>query len=125
MRGKQRLPLEDRRHFGRLESVGNVLAALATPGAKPGSQGSFASAPYQAYLREIFPGITYIHILFPCRWIADFEVKYPGVQIWLERIGGPDHRDPKFGPYMDPRNFLQLDVPNELFRKLKSATTAR
>jgi hypothetical protein len=121
----QKLAIEDRRHFSRHQSSGNLLAAVATPGARPGSQGSFASAPYHAFLREIFFGVTYVHIEFPCRWIADFETKYPAMQIWLERVGGANYRDPSTGGMMQPKDFIQLDVPSELVRRMKAAITAK
>lgn len=121
----QRLSETDRRHFGRHQMSGYQLAAVATPDYRPGGQGAFASTPYRSFLREMFPGITYLHIGVPCRWIADFESKYPAIQVWLKRSGAADYRDLRTRGEMDPKDFIKLDVPSELARKAKASMAAK
>ena len=121
----QRYSETDRRHFRARQMSVYQLAAIATPDYSPPNQGSLFGAPYRAFMREMFPGITYIHLGVPCRWFSDFGTRYPAAQILLMRSGGPDYKDPKYGGQLQPEHFVKFDVPIELLHKMKVAIASK
>lgn len=114
----QRLSIEDRRYFGRRESAFSQLAAIATPDAQPGTRGSHMSLHYRSFVRDVFPGVHFVEIGIPCRWIEQYESRYPAAEIWLKRIGRKDYREIT-NTFMDPDDFLKLPIPAELMRRAK------
>jgi len=114
----QRLSIEDRRHFARRESAFIQLAAIATPDAQPGTRGSHTTIPYQSFVRDVFAGLHFVEVSIPCRWIEEYESRYPAAEIWLKRIGGKDYREIT-NTFMDPDDFLKFAIPAELMRRAK------
>jgi hypothetical protein len=114
----QRLSIEDRRYFGRRESDFSQLAAIATPDVQPGTRGSLMTLHYRSFVRDVFPGLHFVEIGIPCRWIEQYESRYPAAEIWLKRIGGKDYREIT-SPFMDPDDFVKLPIPAELMRRAK------
>jgi len=114
----QRLSIEDRRHFARREIAFFQLAAIATPDAQPGTRGSHMSIVYQSFVRDVFPGLLFVEVRIPCRWIEEYGSRYPAAEIWLKRIGGKDYSQIT-NTFMDPDDFLKFPIPPELMRRAK------
>ena len=114
----QQIAESDRRHFGRHQMSGYRLAAVVAPGHSPSGFGGMASAPYRGYLRDMFPGVTYVHLGVPCRWFGDVEANDPPGQIWLKRLAVAN-RDDLTTRGFNPKDFVVIDVPSELLRRAK------
>jgi hypothetical protein len=100
------LTVEDRVHF-RNQDTFSRSAALASPDLDLPKKGYWADMNYDAYHREIFPGMDYIRLDSNCGPFADIKENRE-VQLWLKREGGRDYRQVVFP---NPGDFLKFPLP--------------
>jgi hypothetical protein len=113
------LSLDDRRYFSAQDTFG-MRAALASADVDWPVRGYWAGLTYDAFYRELFPGITYVKLGTPCGMYAAAKGKSPP-QLMLERTGGKDYsRIVK----PNPDDFLKLDVPPGFYEATLDAALA-
>jgi hypothetical protein len=105
------LSVEDRLHFSRQNSFRN-RAALASPDVKLPTKGYWAGIVFDAFHRNLFPGISYIKFHSECGFLADGETREI-IQLWVERAGGKDYN---YVVYPDPSDFLKFDLPPAFYK---------
>lgn len=105
------LSVEDRLHFSRQDRYGR-RAAIASWDPDWPKKGYWRGLLYDAFYRELFPGVSYIKFSAPCgAYVAGGETG--SVQLWIERVGGKD-----YGRILkpDPEDFLKLNVPSAFYQ---------
>jgi len=114
------LSLDDRRYFSAHDTFGQ-RAALASPDVDWPKVGYWVGLTYEAYYRELFPGITYIKLGSSCGTYAAGRGR-AAPQLLLERTGGRDYtRIVK----PDAGDFLKLEIAPSFYETtLKWAVSA-
>lgn len=117
-----RLALEDRRHFGSIQSRYNNNAAVATMDFSWSPQrGSLESVEHREFHRELFPSLAYVQLNLGCpfpRWLGVPRQ----IHLWLKRLGGKDYSRIV---RMDPVDFEKFDIPALFVEKMSRMELAK
>jgi len=103
------LSVQDRLHFSAQDDFGRY-AGIASPDLQMPAKGYWAQMDYDAFHRELFPGVGYIRFDSDCHAFATAERR--DLQLWVKRAGGKDYR--RFVT-IDPNDFLKFTIPPALF----------
>lgn len=99
------LSAEDRIHF-RNQDTFRRNAALASPDLDLPKKGHWAELNYDAFYRDVLPGIDYVRLDSDCGAFGDIR-KNRELQLWLKREGGRDYRHTVIP---DPGDFLKFSL---------------
>jgi|SRR5581483_1980376 len=104
------LDLADRRHFTNQDDFIR-RAAIASPDLDLPKKGYWAELNYDAFYRDLFPGVAYIRFDSDCSAFA--KAGNQKLQLWIEKAGGKDYRR---SVIPDPNDFLKFDIPSAFFQ---------